>query len=261
MTNTLEGKVCAITAGTRGLGRSIAEAYLREGARVVVNGRNETKGAQAVKEMDAGDRLRFVAGDVTQRVHVDNLVDETINHFGQLDVLVLNAGGLNVAAPIVDMSDEEWDFELKLNLSHTFWGIRKAFQHMIPRRYGRIITMSSIEGKLGKAGIAGYAANKHGIIGLSKAAAQEVGQLGITVNSICPGIVLTDAFYETGPTTIKSMDLPDLDALARIYYKDSAIQRPNTGEEVAAMAVFLASDIAAGITGSAMNVDGGTSPY
>jgi NAD(P)-dependent dehydrogenase (short-subunit alcohol dehydrogenase family) len=259
--DTLEGKVCAITAGTRGIGRSIAEAFLKEGASVVVNGRNETKGLQAVQEMGAGSQLLFVAGDVTRRTDVDKLIDETIDHFGRLDILVLNAGGVNKTSPIVDMSDEEWAFEINFNLNHTFWGIRKAFQHMIPRQYGRIITMSSIEGKLGKAGIAGYAANKHGIIGLTKAAAQEVGELGITVNALCPGIVLTDAFYESGPLTIQSMNLPDLDALARIYYKDSAIQRPNTGEEVAAMAVFLASDIAAGITGSAMNVDGGTSPY
>lgn len=259
--STLKGKVCAITAGTRGLGRFIAEAYLNEGASVVVNGRDESKGARAVEEMDAGDHLLFVAGDVSQRSGVEKLIDETIDHFGKLDVLVLNAGGVDKTAPIVDMTDEEWNFELNININHTFWGIRRAFQHMIPRQYGRIITMSSIEGKLGKAGIAGYSTNKHAIIGLTKAAAQEVGQLGITVNAICPGIVLTDAFYENGPNTIKSMGLPDLDALARIYYKDSAILRPNTGEEVAAMAVFLASDIAAGITGSAMNVDGGTSPY
>ena len=257
----LEGKVAAITAGTRGLGRGIAEAYLREGALVVINSRSQEKGEKALAEIGAGDRVHFIAGDASHQADVEGVVDGTIERYGRLDVLVLNAGGVDNTKPIVEMSDEEWEFELNYNLNHTFWGIRRAFQHMIPRQSGRIIAMSSIEGKLGKPGIAGYTANKHAIIGLVKAAAREVGTHGITVNSICPGIVLTDAFYDNGPRTIEAMGLPDLDALAAVFYKDSAIMRPNTVEEVAAMAVFLASDAAAGITGSSMNVDGGTSPY
>lgn len=257
----LNGKVAAITAGTRGLGRGIAEAYLREGAQVVVSGRSAEKGRRALAEMGGAERAHFIAGDASVQADVEAFVDGAIEQYGQLDILVLNAGGVLDTKPIVDMSDEEWLFEINYNLNHTFWGMRRALRHMIPRGSGRIIAMSSIEGKLGKAGIAGYSANKHAILGLMKAAAREVAAAGITVNAICPGIVLTDAFYDHGPDTIKAMGLPDLDALAAIFYKDSALQRPNTVEEVAAMAVYLATDVAAGITGSAMNVDGGTSPY
>jgi len=257
----LDGKVAAITAGTRGLGRGIAEAYLREGAQVVVNSRNPDKGAKALAEMGAGDRAHFIAGDASRQADVEAVVDGTIERYGQLDIMVLNAGGVDNTQPVVDMSDEEWDFEVNYNLNHTFWGMRRALKHMIPRESGRIIAMSSIEGKLGKPGIAGYVATKHAIIGLVKAAAREVGTQGITINAICPGIVLTDAFYDNGPRTIEAMGLPDLDALAHIFYKDSAIQRPNTVEEVAAAAVFLASPPAGGITGTALNVDGGSSPY
>ncbi|MCX6602516.1 MAG: SDR family oxidoreductase, partial [Acidobacteria bacterium] len=139
--------------------------------------------------------------------------------------------------------------------------MRKALEYMMPQGSGRIISLSSVEGKMGKAGIPGYAANKHAIIGLTKSCAHEVGGSGITVNAICPGIVLTDMFYESGPDTIKIMGLPDLDALAAIFYNDSALKRPITVEEVAAGALFLASDAASGITGVALNIDGGTSPY
>ena len=257
----LDGKVAAITAGTRGLGRGIAEAYLREGAKVVVNSRSPEKGQKALAEMGAGDRAHFIAGDASKQADVEAVVDGTIEHFGQLDILVLNAGGVDNTKPIIEMPDEEWNFEVDYNLNHTFWGMRRALQHMVPRKSGRIIAMSSIEGKLGKPGIAGYSAVKHGIIGLVKATAREVGTQGITINAICPGIVLTDAFYENGPRTIEAMGLPNLDTLAEIFYKDSAILRPNTVEEVAAMAVFLATDIAGGMTGTAYNVDGGTAPF
>ncbi len=257
----LDGKVAVITASTRSIGRAIADAYVAQGAKVVVSGRDAAKGARCLEEMAAGDQAHFIACDATKQADVEGLIQGTIDHFGQVDIVVLNAGGVGQTSMIVDMPDDEWQHELNLNLNHTFWGLRKALQHMIPRESGRVIAISSVEGKLGKAGIAGYAANKHAINGLVKSAAHEVGTLGITVNAICPGIVLTDMFYDSGPETIKVMGLPDLDALADIFAKDSAIKRPNTVEEVAAVAVLLATDQAAGITGALFPVDGGTVQY
>ncbi len=257
----LDGKVAAITGSTRSIGRAIAEAYVAQGANVVVSGRSAEKGQRCLDEMGAGDNAHFIECDATKKADVEALVQGTIDHYGRLDIMVLNAGGVGQTATVADMSDEEWQYELDLNLNHTFWGMRKALQHMIPRESGRIIAISSVEGKLGKAGIPGYAANKHAINGLVKSAAHEVGTLGITVNAICPGIVLTDMFYDSGPDTIQVMGLPDLDALADIFAKDSAIKRPNTVEEVAAAAVLLATDQASGITGALFPVDGGTAQY
>jgi 3-hydroxybutyrate dehydrogenase len=260
----LDGKVAAITAGTRSIGRAIAEIYLAEGASVVVNGRGQEKGFAAVEEMraaGAGDRVLFVQGDASIQSDVENVINATVAHFGRLDIAVLNAGGVKSTAPVAHMTDEEWHYELNLNLNSTFWGMRASLQHMIPQQSGRIICMSSVEGKRGTPGIPGYAANKHAIIGLSKSCANEVGEQGITVNAICPGLVMTDMFYETGPATVENIGLADLDALASLYTQSAAIKRPVTVEEVAAVALLLASPAGAGITGTAVSVDGGTSHW
>ncbi|MCH2416874.1 MAG: SDR family oxidoreductase, partial [Acidimicrobiales bacterium] len=127
---------------------------------------------------------------------------------------------------------------LNLNLNHTFWGMRKALAYMIPQESGRIIAMSSMEGKLNKPTLSNYTSNKHAINGLVKVAAHEVGTLGITVNAILPGLVLTDMFTQP-----------------------AAIKRPNTVEEVAAVALMLSRDEARNITGCLFPVDGGTMPY
>jgi NAD(P)-dependent dehydrogenase (short-subunit alcohol dehydrogenase family) len=257
----LEGKVAAITGGTRSIGRAIADAYVREGASVVVNGRNEEKGQQAVKEMDAGDRVAFFGGDASKQEAVEGLVDFTIDHYGQLDILVLNSGGVRQTAPIAQMPDDEWQFEVDWNLNHVFWGMRRALQHMIPRQSGRILVTSSVEGKLGKPGIPGYVACKHAVNGLVKCAAHEVGTLGITVNSLLPGIIETDIVRETGPESAIQMGAGSYDKMIEMFTEESAIKRPNTVEEVAAAAVLLATDAARNITGCLFPVDGGTMPY
>ena len=132
---------------------------------------------------------------------------------------------------------------------------------MIPREYGRILVTSSVEGKLGKPGIPGYDATKHAVNGLVKVAAQEVGTLGITVNAILPGVVETDILRDTGPASAVAMGLDGYDALVELFTSDSAIKRPNTVEEVAAVALLLASDSGRNITGTLFPVDGGTMPY
>lgn len=257
----LDGKVAVITGGTRGIGRAVAEAFLAGSASVVVNGRAEETGTALLTELDAGERLAFRPGDVTRRETMDDLVDFTIGQFGQLDVLVLNAGGVQDPAPIAEMTDAEWELDLAWNLSHAFWGIRRALAHMIPRRSGRIICMSSKQGKIGRPGLAGYVAAKHGLNGLVKSAALEVGELGITVNAVCPGHVLTDIIRERGPVTARKMGLRSFDELLALHTRESAVKRAITVEEVAALCLFLASDASSGITGAMLSVDGGVSPY
>lgn len=250
------GKVVAVTAGTRSIGRAIAERFLAEGASVVVNGRSAEKGERCLKEMNAGARAVFYQGSAAEQQVVEGLVDFAVDHFGALDVMVLNAGGVGTSKPIMAMPDDEWRYELDINLNHTFWGMRRALNHMVPRGSGRILAMSSIEGKQGKPGVAGYTANKHAINGLVKAVAREVGTTGVTVNAICPGIVLTDVIHEKAG---QALGLSGVDELIEFFCKDAALQRPVTVEEIAALAAFLASDEAGGFTGGTISLDGGSS--
>lgn len=256
----LEGKVAAITGGTAGLGRGMAEAFLAEGASVALNGRTAERGDKALAELDAGERAVFRAGDVTRQEDVESFVDFTVEHFGKIDIMVNNAGGAGDLQPLVNLSDEEWDSIMKWNLYSTFWGSRRALRHMLPQKSGRIINMSSVEGKHGKPILTGYVAAKHGINGLTKALAKEVGTEGITVNSLCPGLVITDIIKTNGPKTAEAMGIT-FDEMVAMFAAESAIKRPNTVEEVAAMAVLLASDRAAGITGALLSIDGGTAAY
>ena len=257
----LDGKVAAITGGTRSIGRGMAEAFLREGAKVVVNGRDAAKGAQALKEMGGGPNIAFFPGDARVQSTADGIVDFAIEKFGKLDIMCLNSGGVQNTAPVHLMTNEEWQLEMDWNLNSVFWGMRKALNHMIPRQSGRIIVTSSVEGKLGKPGIPGYAATKQAVLGLMKAAAKEVGTLNITVNAILPGLIETDIVRETGPESAKMMGVETYEGLLEMFAQESSIKRLNTVEEVAAAAVMLASDAASGITGTSWAVDGGTLPY
>ncbi len=257
----LDGKVAAITGGTRSIGRGMAEAFLAEGANVVVNGRTEEKGRRCLAEMGAGDNAAFFAGDASKQSDVEGLVDFAISHFGQLDICCLNSGGVDATAPIAAMTDAEWQLEMDWNLNQVFWGMRRSLQHMIPRETGRIIVTSSVEGKLGKPGIPGYTAAKHAVNGLVKSAAHEVGTLGITVNAILPGLTETDNLTENGPGSAEAMGLESYEALIELFTQSSAIKRPNKISEIAAVAVLLASDAGRNITGTLFPVDGGTMPY
>jgi len=256
----LDGRVAAITGGTRGIGRAIAEAFLRDGAQVVVSGRDAAKGQRAIDEIDAGDRVHFVQGDAAVRADCDRLIDETVARYGRIDILVNNAGGSANNAPVVDLTDEAMDYALHLNLWSTFWCSRRALAHMIPQQWGRIINISSLEGKVGKPGIAVYVTAKHAVNGLTKSMAHEVGTLGITVNSLCPGAIETDMMKEEGTKAAASMGMAYEDLLAW-FSSESAIKRLNEVEDVALVASLLASDAGAGITGSLISIDGGTSPY
>jgi len=256
----LEGKVAAVTGGTRGIGRAIAESFLREGAKVVINGRSEDKGQQALKEIDAGDALVFVAGDAKLREDCERVVDATVERFGRIDIMVNNAGGASNHAPVVDLTDEALDDALRWCLWSTFWCTRRSLHHMIPQRWGRIINISSVEGKCGKPGVATYVTAKHAINGLTKACAHEVGTLGITVIALCPGAIETDIMAEAGTQAAESMGMT-YQELLDWFAKESATKRLCEVEDVAQVAVLLASDAGGGITGAQISIDGGTSPY
>jgi 3-hydroxybutyrate dehydrogenase len=255
----LQDKVAVITGGTAGLGRGIAEAYLAEGARVVLNGRSPERGDKVLAELGVGDRAVFRAGDVTKQEDVESLVDYAVEHFGRIDILVNNAGGAGDLQPCALLSDAEWDNTMRWNVYSTFWGTRRALQTMLPQKSGRIINMSSVEGKVGKPVLTAYVAAKHAINGFTKAVAKEVGTEGITVNALCPGLVITDIVKDNGPRTAAAMGIT-FDEMVSLFAEESATKRPTTVEEVAAVAVLLASDVGGGITGALMSIDGGPSP-
>jgi NAD(P)-dependent dehydrogenase (short-subunit alcohol dehydrogenase family) len=257
----LDGKVAAITGGTRSIGRGIADAFIAEGASVVLNGRDPETGQRAIDEIGDPSRTAFFAGDATEQETNEGIVDFAVERFGQLDIMVLNSGGVLNTAPVAMMSDEEWKLEVDWNLNSVFWGMRRALQHMLPRESGRVLVTSSVEGKLGKPGIPGYTATKHAVNGLVKAAAREVGTMGITVNAILPGLVETDILLAAGPDSAVAMGVGTYDNLIELFTSESAIKRPNTVEEVAAVAVLLASDAGRNMTGCMFPVDGGTMPY
>ena len=260
----LDGRVAVITGGTRGIGRSIAEAFLRDGAKVVINGRDAAKGERAIAEIVAeigvGDAVHFAQGDAAIREDCDRLIDATVAKYGRIDILVNNAGGSANNAPVAELTDEAMENALKLNLWSTFWCSRKALAHMIPQQWGRIINISSTEGKVGKPGIAIYVTAKHAVNGLTKAMAHEVGTLGITVNALCPGAIETDMMKDEGAKAAASMGMAYKDLLDW-FASDSAIKRLNEVEDVSLVASLLASEAGAGITGSLISIDGGSAPY
>ena len=256
----LEGKIAAITGGTAGIGRGIAEAFLAEGASVALMARNEGRARAVLAEIDVGSRAIFVAGDAMQQADVEGFVDRVIAHFGTLDILVNNAGGAGDLKPLVDLSDHTFDEAMKWNVYSTFWACRRALPTMLAKGDGRIINISSVEGKHGKPVLTAYSAAKHAVNGLTKSLAREVGAAGVTVNAICPGLVITDILRNNGPATAKAMGLT-LDEMIEMFAQEAAIKRPNRVEEIAAMAVLLASREGSGISGAMLSVDGGSAQY
>ena len=256
----LQGRVAAVTGGSAGIGRGIAEAFLAEGAKVAIMARNAGKAKAMLAEINAGDDLIFIQGDAMDQQSVEHFVTHTAERFGQIDVLVNNAGGAGDLQPVANLSDEAFDECMKWNVYSTFWGIRKALQLMLPQKWGRIINISSMEGKHGKPVLTAYTAAKHAVNGMTKSIAREVGTEGITVNAICPGLIITDIVKDNGPKTAEAMGMT-FDEMVTTFSQEAAIQRPNTVEEVAAVAVLLASDVGGGITGALMSVDGGTAQY
>ena len=172
--DALKGRVAVVTGGTRGIGRAIAEALLGEGAKVVISSRSADKGREALEGMMGGDLAHFIACDVTAQAEVEGLIDQAAEHFGSLDILVNNAGGTDGFAMIHELSDDAWQRALAWNLNATFWATRRALPHMLANGWGRVIAISSVEGKQAtKAMVSHYITNKHAINGFVKAIAYE----------------------------------------------------------------------------------------
>jgi NAD(P)-dependent dehydrogenase (short-subunit alcohol dehydrogenase family) len=259
--SSLQGRIALVTGSTRSIGRGIAEALLAEGATVVLSGRSDVKGKEALTEIDAGDRAAFHACDSRVQGEIEELVDWTVEQYGRLDIMVNNAGGTHGFAPIHELSDEAWDDALAFNLNAYFYGTRRALRPMLAQQWGRIINISSVEGKqANKPYISHYVTNKHAIHGLTKATAHEYGTQGITCNAICPGAVDTDQMRAAGPAVAAAEGI-DYETWLGRYAADSATKRVTRVEEIGAVAAMLASEAGGGLTGTLISVDGGTAQW
>jgi 3-oxoacyl-[acyl-carrier protein] reductase len=243
----LTGRVALVTGGGRGLGRAIALALARQGADVGVNYRsNADSAAEVVTEIRAMGRAAItIQGDTSAgREACEAIVKAAIDEFGKVDILVNNAG-ITRDNLMMRMDEEEWESVIDTNLSGPFWMTRAIARPMLKARSGRIINMSSVAGRMGNVGQANYASAKAGLIGLTKSVARELASRGITCNAIAPGLIETEL-------------TADISEAAREFVINSTpLGYIGSVEDVAAAAVYFASDESRYVTGQVLGVDGG----
>lgn len=254
----LTDKVALITGGGRGIGRAIALAFAREGARVAVLARTteQIKSVAAEIESECGVEAMHAECDVSLTESVEHAVGSVRERFGRIDILVNNAG-IAESAPLHRTSDELWERHININLNGTFYCTRAALPSMIESGWGRVINIASIAGKTGAAYISAYTASKHGVVGLTRSLAMEVATKGITVNAICPGYVETEMAAHAIENITTKTGKSETEARDILNHM-SPQNRLVTPEEVAALALLLASEDGRGINGQAINVDGGS---
>lgn len=242
----LENKVALVTGAGRGIGRAIAIALAKEGAEVVVNYNGSEERAKEVKQTieENGGKASIYKCNVGDFEACEAMIKDIVKEHGRLDILINNAG-ITKDGLIMKMKEEDFDSVLNVNLKGTFNTIRHSARQMLRQKSGKIINISSVSGILGNAGQANYAASKAGVIGLTKTMARELGSRGITVNAIAPG------FVDTEMTGVLSEEIRE-NACRQII-----LGRFGKPEDIANVAVFLASDKADYITGQVISVDGG----
>jgi len=258
----VQNKIALITGGGRGIGRAIALAFAREGAQIVVAARSldqVEQVAQEISEQFSTKALPIVC-DVADVASVEGMFARVSEGLGRRPDILVNNAGVAESAPVTRTSDELWHRHLAINLSGTFYCTRAGLPEMIERGWGRVINIASIAGKIGAPYIAAYSASKHGVLGLTRSAALEVAAKGITVNAICPGYVDTDMTTNAIDNITRKTGIQAEQAMESIK-KMSPQNRLVEPEEVAALALLLASEDGRGITGQAINVDGGTVLY
>ena len=244
----IEGKIAIVTGAGRGMGREVARKLVKLGANVVINDVSLDDAIASIEDISPPENQEMfaIAGDITKKNDVDNLILKTSEKFGGIDILVNNAGVLR-PTKVIDIEEEEWDWVVNVNLKGTYLCSRAVLPSMISRGWGRIVNFSSTAGKnVSTVGGAHYTAAKAGILGFTRHLAKEAAQFGITVNSVCPGLIATEMVL----STIN-------EAQIKLYESSFPISRMGQPYEVADLVAFLASNKASYITGASLDINGG----
>jgi NAD(P)-dependent dehydrogenase (short-subunit alcohol dehydrogenase family) len=250
------GKVVLITGAGRGIGKAIALAFAAEKSRVVVTGRTAAALEQVAAEIRAaGAEVLACPCDVTDKPQVKNLQRDVERHFGAVQILVNNVG-IAPAAGFLEMPDNLWDDVMRVNVSATYNCCKTFLSAMVTARWGRIVNIASTVARVAYPGISAYATSKHAILGLTRALAIETARSGVTVNAVCPGYVNTELTRENARRLAEKRG-QSLDQALALLAASCPQRRLIEPEEVAYVTLMLAADRARGITGQAIQVDGG----
>jgi 3-hydroxybutyrate dehydrogenase len=252
-------KSVVVTGSTSGIGLAIASAFAESGANVVINGFGPADEIEATRARLDGlgkGRVLYHPADMTKPHEIADLIQTAVEEFDGVDILVNNAGIQHVEK-IEDFPVEKWDQIIAINLSSSFHTIRAAVPHMKRKGWGRIINVASAHGLVASPFKGAYVAAKHGIMGLTKTVALEVAENGITANAICPGYVLTPLVEKQIPDTAKARGISEAQVKSDVMLKFQPTKEFVGTDEVAAIAMFLASDAAKSINGTHISVDGG----
>lgn len=255
----LAGRVALVTGSTSGIGLGIARALAGQGASVMLNGFGDPAQVEEIREgieREHGVRVLYHGADMTRPAEIAAMVAAAERAFGAVDVLVNNAGIQHVAQ-VEDFPVERWDSVIAINLSSAFHAMRAAIPGMRERGWGRIINVASAHGLVGSAGKSAYVAAKHGLVGLTKAAAIELADAGVTVNAICPGWVKTPLVERQIEARAAAEGRTTGEVERDMLGEKQPMSRFTTPEQIGGMAVFLCSEAAETVTGAPLSIDGG----
>jgi 3-hydroxybutyrate dehydrogenase len=255
----LRDKVSVVTGSTSGIGLGIARALAGAGSAVILNGFGKAEEIEATQQAiraDFGVPVLYSDADMSKPESIAEMIETVLDRFRRIDVLVNNAGIQHVA-PLQEFPTAKWDAILAINLSSAFHTTRLALPSMIANKWGRIVNIASAHGLVGSAFKSAYVAAKHGIVGLTKVAALEVAETGVTCNAVCPGYVYTPLIEMQIEGQAKVHGIPREEVIRDVLLAQQPNKRFVTTDELGKIVVFLASDAAASITGTAIPVDGG----
>jgi 3-hydroxybutyrate dehydrogenase len=259
MTKQLQGRSAVVTGSTSGIGRAIAQFFAREGANVMINGfgdAGEIEALRASLAKDSGAKAAYHGADMTKPAQIEDMIRTAEREFGAVDILVNNAGIQHVA-PVDEFPAEKWDAIIAINLTSAFHATKHVLKGMKARQWGRVINIASAHGLVASPNKSAYVAAKHGIVGLTKAVALEVAETGVRCNAICPGFVLTPLVEKQIEDQARLHGVTREKAIRDIILAPQPTKQFVKIEEIAAMALYLASEAAAQINGSSISIDGG----
>ena len=260
----LSGRTSVVTGGSRGIGMAAALELARAGSDVALfdlDG-DEAGHAAGTIERETGRKARGYAVDVRKSEMLKAMCDAVAQDFGGIDHLINNAG-VQFVAPVAEFPDEKWEFVTSINLDGVFYATKAVWPHMVARKRGRIVNIASVHGLVASPYKPAYVAAKHGVVGFTRAAALEGAPLGITVNAVCPGAVMTDLIRDQAPQLVASFGggISNEAALERAFLDEMPSKAFIDPQEVGQLCAYLCSDAARSITGAPISIDGGWSAH